>query len=76
MDQCKVGLEIVFTGIATDQRSKRFISSKKVKSIVAGLKVKAKAIVKGAVEGAVDGAIAGAVGGFIKGGKKLHWEAQ
>lgn len=68
VDQCKVGLEIVFTGTDTDQRSKRFISSKKVKSVVVGLKVKKKDIVKGAVEGAVEGAIKGAIKGFITGG--------
>ena len=61
MDQCKVGLEIVFTGIDTDQRSKRFIFGKKFKSVLAGLKVKAKAFVKGAVRGAVKGAVKGAV---------------
>ncbi|XP_015765512.1 PREDICTED: uncharacterized protein LOC107344376 [Acropora digitifera] len=69
VDQCKVGLEIVFTGIDTDQRSKRFISSKKVKSVVVGLKVKAKVMIsKDVVKGAIKGAIKGARKGIITGG--------
>ena len=66
MDQCKVGLEVVFTGIDTDQQSKRFLfgneteskseSKSSGKSATVGHD-KGKAILKGAVKGAIKGAL-------------------
>ena len=70
MDQCKVGLEVVFKEVDdTYQQIKRFLFGKKSKSksgrnsVTVGLKVKGKAIVKGAVKGAVKGTITGTLAG-------------
>ena len=74
MDQCKVGLEVVFTGIGTVQRSKRDLFGE-VKKL--GMKIEKnhpsvefdkKGALSGAKEGAEKGAVAGAIGGGITGG--------
>ena len=74
MDQCKVGLEVVFTGIGTVQRSKRDLFDKVKKS---GMKIvkslpsvefDAKGAVKGALTGGAEGAAKGAIVGSMTGG--------
>ena len=74
MDQCKVGLEVVFTGIGTVQRSKRDLFGE-VKKL--GMKIEKnhpsvefdkKGAWSGAKEGAKKGAAAGAIEGARTGG--------
>ena len=63
MDKCKVGLEVVFQGNDSDQRSKRHPRDKKSKlskSVsIFGIRVTATVDVKGAKKGAIAGAAAG-----------------
>ena len=74
IDKCKVGLEIVFKGIESDQRSKRNPrdkSTKISKSVsIFGIKVTATIDKKGAIEGAKKGAVKGAKKGAVKGAVK------
>ena len=71
MDQCKVGLEVVFKGIESDQQSKRNPRDKSAKISktvsIFGVKVTATIDKKGAIEGAKKGAVKGAKKGAVKG---------
>ena len=74
MDQCKVGLEIVFKGIESDQQSKRNPrdkSTKISKSVsIFGVKVTETIDKKGGIEGAKKSAVKGAKKGAVKGAVK------
>ena len=63
MDQWKVGLEVVFKGIESDQRSKRNPRDKSTK--ILGVKVTATFDKKGAIKGAKNGRKKGAFKGAI-----------
>ena len=74
MDQCKVGLEVVFTGIGTVQRSKRDLVDKvkkwgvKIVKSLPSIKLDAEGAAKGAAVGAAKGVVAGAITGGVAGG--------
>ena len=74
MDQCKVGLEVVFTGIGIVQRSKRDLVDEvkkvglKIEKNLPSVEFDKKGALSGAKEGAVGGAVAGATAGLKTGG--------
>ena len=79
MDQCKVGLEVVFTGIGTVQRSKRDLLDEakklgmRIKRNLPSVEFDKKGAKSGAKKGAKKGAVTGAITGGIKGGAPGAW---
>lgn len=84
MDQCKVGLEVVFTEVDTDPASRRSKRNLAVKVNKMGMKIKGLRVkfdLKGAVTSAVEGAVIGALTGgmtagptgAVEGGVKVKW---
>lgn len=73
-DQCKVGLEVVFTGIGTVQRSKRDLLDEvkklgmRIKRNLPSVEFDRKGAESGAKADEKKGAAAGAIAGGIKGG--------
>ena len=74
MDQCKVGLEVVFAGIGTVQRSKRDLLDEvkklgmRIKRNLPSVELDRKGAESGAWAGAKKGAVTGAIAGGITGG--------
>ena len=74
IDQCKVGLEVVFTGIGTVQRSKRGLFDEvkkvgmKIEKNLPSVEFDKKGALSGAKKGGAEGVVAGAIAGGIAGG--------
>ena len=74
IDQCKVGLEVVFTGIGTVQRSKRGLFDEvkkvgmKIEKNLPSVELNKKGAWSGAKKGGAEGIVAGAIAGGLTGG--------